>query len=229
MSDQGDNRLRTSDSRFFAGLTPAAARTIVSAARQRLYMANSVIVNQGHPAEHFFQLVSGRARYFHLSLDGRKVNLKWLAPGDIFSPAALLSRPSEYLLSAEAVQDSLVLVWKRTAIRSLIKQYPQLLDNTLLITQDYLAFYRDTCTSLTCNSGPQRVAHVLVNLANRVGQRVPGGTELDLYNEELANEANVNSFTVSRLLSAWQRRGILTKRRGKVLLRSPQRLFSEKD
>jgi CRP-like cAMP-binding protein len=71
-------------------------------------MANSVIVNQGHPAEHFFQLVSGRARYFDLSRDGRKVNLKWLAPGDIFSPGALLSTPSEYLLSTEAVKDSLV-------------------------------------------------------------------------------------------------------------------------
>jgi DNA-binding transcriptional regulator YhcF (GntR family) len=58
---------------------------------------------------------------------------------------------------------------------------------------------------------------------------VAGGTEFDLYNEELANEANVNPFTVSRLLSSWQRKGILTKRRGKVLLRSPQRLFPEKD
>jgi DNA-binding transcriptional regulator YhcF (GntR family) len=57
---------------------------------------------------------------------------------------------------------------------------------------------------------------------------VAAGTEFDLYNEELANEANVNSFTVSRLLSDWQRKGILTKRRGKVLLRSPHRLFAEK-
>ena len=50
-----------------------------------------------------------------------------------------------------------------------------------------------------------------------------------MYNEELADEANVNPFTVSRLLSDWQRKGILTKRRGKVLLRSPQRLFRERN
>ena len=118
-----------------------------------------------------------------------------------------------------------MLVWNRTVMRNLIKQYPQLIDNTLLITLDYLAFYRDAYTSLTCDSGPQRVAHALVNLASRVGHRVAGGTEFDLYNEELANEANVNSFTVSRLLSDWQRKGILTKSRGKVRLSHPERLF----
>ena len=122
-----------------------------------------------------------------------------------------------------------MLVWNRAAIRNLIKQYPQLIDNTLLITLDYLAFYRDAYTSLTCNSGPQRVAYVLASLADRVGHRVAGGTEFDLFNEELASEANVDPFTVSRLLSDWQRKGLLTKRRGKVLLRSPQRLFLEKD
>lgn len=229
MADQAVIHFRNNNPRFLAELTPAAAKTIVSAARQRRYMAKSVIVNQGHPAEHFFLLVGGRARYFHLSRDGRKVNLRWLAPGDIFSPAALLSRPSEYLLSIEAVKDSQVLVWNRAAIRNLIKQYPQLIDNMLLITLDYLAFYRDAYTSLTCDSGTQRVAHVLADLADRVGHTVAGGIEFDLFNEELANEANVNPFTVSRLLSDWQRKGILTKRRGKVLLRSPQRLFLEKD
>ena len=78
--------------------------------------------------------------------------------------------------------------------------------------------------SLVCNSAPQRLARVLANLAAGIGQKVPGGVELDVRNEELANEANISPFTASRLLSAWQREGILVKRRGKVLLRYPYRL-----
>jgi CRP-like cAMP-binding protein len=61
-------------------------------------------------------------------------------------------------------------------------------------------------------------------LADGIGQKVPGGVELDVRNEELANEANISLFTASRLLSAWQREGILIKRRGKVLLHFPYRL-----
>ena len=44
-------------------------------------MANSVIVNQGDPAEHVFLLVSGRVRYFYLTRDGRQVILRWITPG----------------------------------------------------------------------------------------------------------------------------------------------------
>jgi CRP/FNR family transcriptional regulator, nitrogen oxide reductase regulator len=89
----------------------------------------------------------------------------------------------------------------------------------------YLAAYRAVHASLICDSAPQRLAQVLANLADGIGQKVPGGVELDVRNEELANEANISPFTASRLLSAWQREGILVKRRGKVLLRFPGRLL----
>jgi CRP-like cAMP-binding protein len=65
----------------------------------------------------------------------------------------------------------------------------------------------------------------LANLSAGIGQKVQGGVELDIRNEELANEAHISLFTASRLLSAWQRQGILEKRRGKILLRFPSRLL----
>ena len=57
------------------------------------------------------------------------------------------------------------------------------------------------------------------------GRRYPEGIELDVRNEELANEANVTPFTASRTLAEWQRQGILRKGRGKILLHSPERLL----
>jgi CRP/FNR family transcriptional regulator, nitrogen oxide reductase regulator len=220
-------RFRKTEPRFLDGLSAAEVKMIVSAARQRQYLANSVIVNQGHPAEHFFLLVSGRARYFYLTRDGRKVILRWITPGEIFAPAALVSPSSEYLVSTEAVKNSSVLVWDRSVIRNLITRYPRLIDNTFLIMFQYFLFYRDAHMSRVYDTAPQRVAHVLTHLTSSIGKRVAGGIEIDVWNEELANEANVTPFTVSRLLSSWQLKGILTKRRGKVLLRSPERLFLE--
>jgi CRP-like cAMP-binding protein len=95
----------------------------------------------------------------------------------------------------------------------------------LLISFDYLAGYRTAHASLICDSAPQRLAQVLTNLSDGIGQKVPGGVELDIRNEELANEAHISLFTASRLLSAWKRQGILEKRRGKILLRFPARLL----
>jgi CRP/FNR family transcriptional regulator, nitrogen oxide reductase regulator len=211
--------------RFLEGLAQAEINTIVSAAKQRRYLANSVIVNQGHPADYLFLLTSGRARYFYVTPDGRKTILFWLPPGEIFGGAALLFRPSDYLLSTEAVKPSSVLVWNRATIRALVARYPRLADNALWTMFDYLVAYRALHVSMTCDSARQRLARVLADLATGIGQKVPGGVELDVRNEELANEANVTPFTASRMLGEWQRQGVLRKSRGKVLLRSPERLF----
>jgi CRP-like cAMP-binding protein len=211
--------------RFFEGLTLAEVKMMVSAAKQRRYLANSVIVNQGHPSDYFFLLTNGRARYFYLTPDGRKLSLLGIPPGDVFGAAALLAEPADYLVSTEAVKGSSVLVWDRATIRALIARYPRLADNAMSIMHQYFVHYRAVHVSMTCHSAPERLAQVLAHLATGMGQRVQEGFELDVRNEELASEANVTPFTASRLLREWQRQGILRKTRGKILLLHPERLF----
>lgn len=210
--------------RFFEGLTPTEITAVTASAKLRRYLRGSVIVNQATPADHFFLLTSGRARYFYWTRDGRRVILFWLPAGETFGAAALLSRPSDYLVCTEAVKDSSVLVWDRPTMRTLMARYPQLTDNVLSTMQDYLVTYRAIHVSLACHAAPQRLAQVLVNLAEGMGRRVVGGIELDIRNEELANEANITTFTASRLLRKWQHKGALRKRRGKLLLQSAEKL-----
>jgi hypothetical protein len=50
-------------SQFLDGLTPTDRKTILAAATPRRFFANSVITNQGHPADHFFLLTKGLVRY----------------------------------------------------------------------------------------------------------------------------------------------------------------------
>jgi len=213
--------------RFLEGLAPPEIKAVLAAAKLRRYLENSVVTNQDHPAEHLFLLVSGRARYFYITPDGQKTLLLWLPPGETFGAAAFLSKPFQYLVSTETVKNSCVLVWGRATIREFAARYPRLVENALLIAFDYLVVYRAMHVSLTCHTARQRLATVLVNLASGIGHSVPGGIELDVNNEELANEANVTLFTASRLLSEWQRSGMVLKNRGKVLLRSPEQLLSQ--
>ena len=220
--------LRERKPRFFEGLEEPEIKTILAAGTQQRFHANSVIHNQGYRAAHLFLLLTGRVRRFFLTEDGQKVVLLRVPPGEIFGEASLLARPAEYLVSSETITSSSALVWSRATIHGFCERHPRLVENALLISFDYLAAYRAVHASLVCNSAPQRLARVLGNLAAGIGQKVPGGVELDVRNEELANEANISPFTASRLLNAWQREGILVKSRGKVLLRYPYRL-SQRD
>jgi len=212
-------------SRFFEGLTPFDLHVILGWAKQRHFTTNSVVVNQGNAADHLFLLTRGRARFFYHTQEGKKVILLWLTPGEIFGGAALLSTPSLYLVSTETLKDSSMLVWDRAALRSLASRYPRLLENALLIGYDYLAWYVADHVALVSQTARQRLAGVLVCLARTIGEKVPGGFEFDATNEELAGAANVTPFTASRLLSEWQNTGAILKQRGKVLLRSPERLL----
>jgi CRP-like cAMP-binding protein len=211
-------------SRLFEGITQHDLAIIRAAATERRYLTNSVITNQGNPAEHLFLLTSGRARYFFITEEGQKTLLLWLTQGEIVGGAAFLPKASKYLLSAETVKDSSVLVWSRATLRSLCTQYPRLLENALLMASDYLAWYVADHVALSCHTARQRLAQVLVRLAGVIGQKVPGGVEFDATNEELASAANITPFTASRLISEWQKSRAVVKRRGKILLRSAERL-----
>jgi CRP/FNR family transcriptional regulator, nitrogen oxide reductase regulator len=213
------------NSRLFEGIAPRDRDVIWAAAKERRYLANSIITNQGNPAEHLFLLTSGRARYFFIAQEGKKSLLIWLTPGEIIGVAALVSKPSQYLVSTESVKDTAALVWERTTIRSLASAYPRLLENAISMTSDYLGWYVADHLALTCHTARQRLAQVLIRLAEVIGQKVPGGVEFDATNEELASAANITPFTASRIVSEWQTNRAVAKRRGKILLRSPERLF----
>jgi len=212
-------------SRFLDGLTRSEIETILASGTQQRFLANSVIVNQGNQASHFFLLAKGRARYFFITQEGHKNLLYWLTPGHVFGTMAFLPKPSLYLVSTEAVKDSSLIVWDAPTIRGLAARYPQLMENALATTADYLGWYVATHVSLMGQSARQRLAHLLVCLADVIGQEVSGGIELQVTNEELASAANITPFTASRLLSEWQRSRAIAKNRGRIVLRAKERLF----
>jgi CRP-like cAMP-binding protein len=205
-------------SQLLDGLAPQDRKRVLAVAKPRRFAANSVITNQGHPADYLFLLTNGRARYFFDSQGGQHILLYWIGPGDLIGGKTLLSKPTSYLLSTEAVTDCAVLVWDRTTIRGFLPQHPILLENALSTASDYLAWYVAAHVALTCHSADQRLIGVLDSLSRVIGRRVSDGVLLDVSNEELANAANVTPFTASRLISAWRHSGAVKKSRGKLLL-----------
>ena len=97
--------------------------------------------------------------------------------------------------------------------------------NAFRTSIDYLSWYIGTHAALTSQSARERLAHVLLGYAPSIGQKVSGGIELDVTNEELAHAANISPYTTSRVISEWHRTGAVRKHRGRILLRSLEKLF----
>jgi CRP/FNR family transcriptional regulator, nitrogen oxide reductase regulator len=213
---------------FLRGLEPQEINVILAAGKPRRFSAKCVMTNQGEPADHLLLLWKGRARYFFETQNGKKLNMRPITPGYVYGGAALVFRPCAYLVSSEAILDSVALVWDGPTIRGLARRFPRLLENALFVALDHISWYIAAYAALTSQTARERLAHVLVALAPSMGQKVSGGIELDVTNEELANSANISPYTTSRMISQWQRSGAIRKRRGKILLRSPRSLYDKR-
>jgi CRP-like cAMP-binding protein len=206
-------------------LNPEEVRLILGAARKRQYPAKSVITHQGEPADHLLLLWKGRARCYYETPNGKKLIQIWMTPGHIFGGAALVAKHSIYLVSTEAVRDCVVLVWDGQTIRAFARRFPQVLENALSIAANYVSWYVVALASLTSQTARERLAGVLLGYVSSIGQKVAGGIELELTNEEVASSASITPYTTSRILSEWQKVGAIQKHRGKIVLASPERFF----
>lgn len=211
--------------RLFCGLSSSEVKEILRLSECRKYEANLVLAEQGNRADRLFLLVSGSVRYFFITPNGQKVCLFWLMPGDVFGGASLLTEPAAFIVNTETTMESVALVWQRDVIRTIATKFPKLLENSLSIACDYLVWYLATHLSLICHTARERLAHVLISLAHGIGRRTPSGISLEITNEQLANTANITAFTVSRLLNEWQRGGLISKDRGKLLLHHAEQLL----
>jgi CRP-like cAMP-binding protein len=209
---------------FLDGVSPNDLAIVLEAATLRRFPAHSIIAREGHSADELFLIIEGRARFFTTTEKGEKVLLHRIPAGDASGGRALLARPTEYLLSSEAVTNCTALAWTRSSIVGLTKKYPILLENALMIASSFLAEYRNLHLAAGYDTANQRIAQALTKLSREIGHKGFEGTVVNISNEELANEANVTIFTVSRAINQWQRKGLVLKRRGQVVLRSPEKL-----
>jgi len=211
--------------RFLDGLTMAELDAVLSEGTHRSFAASSVIVQQDDPAERLFLLTSGRGRHFVITGDGQRILLHWLTAGQIFGGAAIVSSPSRYVASTEILSAGCALVWERKTIRALAIRIQRLLDNALSIAvTEHVAWLTAARVSLSSADVQSRLAHLLVSLACGIGKSGRDGVEIPVGNEELGSAAGATQFTVSRILSKWQRDGILRKGRGRIILRRPELL-----
>ena len=207
-------------------LEKSEIREILASATRRKYKGEEVIARADEPATHMFLVKDGFVDYFVVTSDGREILLRRLVSGNIFGVAAFLSDPVGYVGTSKAVHSSEVFTWEHAVIRRLAKDFPKLGENALRTLLRYIALFAERHIALVSKPAQERLAFALTSLGSRAGHMVPSGVEINIKNEDLASLADVSFFTASRFLQDWERKGALEKSRGKVLIRSPEKLLA---
>jgi CRP-like cAMP-binding protein len=227
MTGTGQARKPDATPTLLTGIPERDVNSILEAATPTKLLPNRMILTGGEQATHVFMLKTGIVKYYRLTHTGDEVLFGWLVPGNVFGLASLLSSPVAYLGSAMAITECQLYVWERDRMRKLAQTYPQLAENSFRVVLKYLTALADRHAGLISLSAEQRLADALLELGRRTGQVHSAGVEVEITNEQLGDLAHTTSFTASRLLSRWKRAGALSKKRGKVIIHTPESLVSD--
>ena len=214
----GDNQGRavTERSPLFSGVLPGDYSGISATARVKVFARGERLYLEGDPVKQVMLLSAGFVKITQLGNAGSEVIIRLCGPGDVLGSAGLLSTVP-HQTTARAFRDCRALVWEAPAFRAVVGRYPVLHQNMVRILGDDLleleARFREVATERV---GP-RVARQLVRLLEQIGRQASNGEmEVCLSREDLAQMTGTTLFTVSRLLSAWEARGMVKPRREAV-------------
>src|SRR5262245_21715832 len=98
---------------LFESISDEALENILSKARSRRVEKGQPVFTQGQAAEEFYVLLNGKLKVTQTAPTGEEFVVRFVTPGEIFGVAKALGR-TDYPATAEAVVESLILVWSST-------------------------------------------------------------------------------------------------------------------
>ena len=159
------------------------------------YARNVEIFGEGEPAEYLYKVVSGSVRSCKILDDGRRQVTGFHMAGEIFG----IELDEEHQFSAEAVNDAVVLVVKRSAIIGLAARDANIGGELWAMTARELQRVQDHMLVLGCMSAKQRLATFLLHMALQSS----GGNEIELpmSRQDIADYLGLTIETVSRTMT----------------------------
>ncbi len=193
---------------LFSGISVDDYTRICTAARVKEYPRGMVLCIEGQPVQEVLLLKSGLAKINKFGVSGAEVILRLAVWGDIIGALGLFSSGKQ-CTTAQAFRNCRALVWDAAAFKGLVQRYPVLHQNMVRILGEYLLELEERFREMATEKVGLRVASQLVRLLDRIGRPVKGAVDIGLSREELAQMTGTTLFTVSRLLSAWEARGMV--------------------
>lgn len=211
---------------IFQAMNDADLDAVLAMASVRRLVEGTAAFTQGHEATEFFCLLNGCLKVTQTTLDGQQVVVRHVNPGDIFGIAMAMRRP-DYPATAIAIVESLVLAWSSSQWESFIARCPTLAANALQTVGQRLQDAHTRILELSTEEVERRVAHAVLRLTRQAGRKTDEGLLIDfpVTRQDIAEMTGTTLHTVSRVMAAWEAKGLITSSRKRVVVVDAHRLY----
>lgn len=209
----------------FSLLKREQIRAILDQAVSRRADVGITVFNEGDAAERFFLLLDGTIRVAKVTPDGEQVTSLHIPAGQLFGIAPALGRDT-YPASAISASEVLFLSWPVSLWHSFIADYPGFATETYKTVGERVAEMNTRIMEMSTQHVEQRIARALLRLVKQSGKRTDEGIEISfpITRQDVSEMTGTTLHTVSRLLSAWEKDGLVSSKRKKIVVCDAHRL-----
>ncbi len=188
-------------------------------AAERYFGAKDLIFAPGDPDGQLYFLLEGTVRLYKIYGEYKEATVALLKDGGVFGGLSL-DEGSWQDVFAEAVTESRVAVVRKSVLSEVIMRRPELAMKLLFSFSERLRQSDDVIESLLDREVSARLATLLSNLGERFGEPYGSTTVLNvrLTHQELANMIFSTREAVSKVMSEFQREGVIEVRRRRIIV-----------
>ena len=195
---------------LFGDLDEEGRRAVMNAGSLRRLPAGRVVFSQGDPGVTCHTLLEGRVKILQSRPDGGQSVIRFIGPGEMFGTLPLFT-DHRFPADAVTIEPAIMLAWRETDLMDLMARYPAISLNVIGVLGTRMAQLQERVRELTTQRAEQRMAHAILRLAAQAGRDSTCGAtiEIPLRRKDLAEFAGTTLHTASRMVSAWEKAGLL--------------------
>ena len=210
MAEQANVASALGAASLFSNLSPEELRLLAAHAVRKHIAQGELLFSEGETCKGLHIIASGKLRIYKSSSGGREQVLAVEGPGGSVAELPIFDG-GPYPASVSAIEDSQILFISRNDFRSFCLARPEVTLKMLAVVGARLRRLVGIIEELSFTTVRQRLASVLVRLAQTEGRRTEHGIEIQLpgTHQDLAHQLGTVRELVSRNLMRLQAEGLV--------------------
>lgn len=195
---------------FFKGLHREQLIAIKDLAFVRKYRNNEVLIHENEPCAGLFIFLSGSAKIFKTSRDGREQVLYFLGAGESFGEVPVFDGGGNPI-TLQAMEESYVMIIEKDDFKKLVSENPILARRTIESLAMRVRRLFSLVEDLSFNDVGKRLARLILDMAEEKGVQRDGKVviEMNMTHQEIAAVVGTVREMVSRSLKKLERGNII--------------------
>ena len=209
----------------FTELDRSQVRDILDKATTHRFDHGDTVFHEGAEASRFYLLLDGYVRVGRVTPEGEHVTVLHIPSGQLFGIALALGH-THFPATAVAASESIALSWPQRQWPDFTGSYPGFSVVAYRTIGQRMKEMHDQMVEMATQQVEQRVANALLRLINQMGRPTEAGIAVafPITRQAPSDMTGTTLHTVSRLMSAWEKRGIVASRRKHIMVRQPHQL-----